>query len=209
MLASIQGGDGGRKAAVFKSIWLVDFEFRADPGERPWPVCMVANDLQGGRELRLWRDELLAQRRTPFDCGDDDLFVSFYAPAELGCMLELGWNLPTNILDLYVEHRVATNGRPAPFGNSLLGVLTAHCLGHIDPGEKQAMRYLVMNQTSWSAPERKSILNYCASDVAALAALFPAMLPHIALERALLRGRYMAAVARMERTGIPIDIDRF
>src|SRR5262249_3670275 len=35
--------------------------------------------------------------------------------------------------------------------------------------------------------------------------LLPAMLPTIDLPRALLRGRHMVAVARMERTGVPID----
>ena len=33
------------------------------------------------------------------------------------------------------------------------------------------------------------------------------MLPQIDLPRALLRGRYMAAAARIERNGVPIDID--
>ena len=48
---------------------------------------------------------------------------------------------------------------------------------------------------------------YCESDVEALARLLPAMLPKIDLPRALLRGRYMAAAARMERNGVPIDAD--
>src|SRR5262249_20128615 len=39
--------------------------------------------------------------------------------------------------------------------------------------------------------------------------LLPAMLPEIDLPRALLRGRYMAAAARMEWTGVPIDTDIF
>src|SRR5262249_51922505 len=46
----------------------------------------------------------------------------------------------------------------------------------------------------------------CAGDVAALGRLLPAMLPHIDLPRALLRGRYMKAAA-MEWTGTPIDTD--
>ena len=40
----------------------------------------------------------------------------------------------------------------------------------------------------------------------ALARLLPAMLPKIDLPRALLRGRYMVAVARMEYAGVPIDV---
>lgn len=53
--------DEGLAALVssFREIWCVDFEFRADPGERPIPVCMVALEMKSGRELRLWRGDLL------------------------------------------------------------------------------------------------------------------------------------------------------
>ena len=59
----------------------------------------------------------------------------------------------------------------------------------------------------YSTDERLALLDYCASDVDALGRLFPKMLPTLDLPRALLRGRYMAAVARMEHTGVPIDVD--
>ena len=59
----------------------------------------------------------------------------------------------------------------------------------------------------YTAEEQSGLLAYCESDVSALAKLLPAMLPNIGLPRALLRGRYMAAAARMENTGIPIDVD--
>lgn len=202
------GGAGTVAAIPFRQIWCVDFEFRADSGERPWPVCMVARELRSGRELCLWRDELLAMHRAPFDTGPDAVVVAYLASAELGCFLELGWSLPANVLDLYVEHRVETNGLPiASFGNGLVGALASRGLGHIDAGEKEAMRRLVCDQRNWSDTERRSILEYCSSDVDGLAALLPRMAPRIDLPRALLRGRYMAAVAKMERAGVPIDTD--
>src|SRR5262249_10922298 len=61
--------------------------------------------------------------------------------------------------------------------------------------------------TCWSSAEQRQILDYCASDVIALRALLPVMAPSIDWPRALLRGRYMAAVARMERAGVPVDGD--
>ena len=67
------------------------------------------------------------------------------------------------------------------------------------------MRALVLRGAPWSDAERAAILDYCESDVAALARLLPAMLPDIDLPRALLRGRYMVAAARIERNGVPID----
>jgi DNA polymerase I len=190
----------------FREAWCVDFEFRADPGERPYVVCMVAKELHSGREIWMWRDELLALRRAPFDTSADAALVAYYASAELGCFLELGWPLPVNVIDLFVEHRVETNGKKLPCGNGLLGALAVRGLAHIDASEKEAMRQLVMTRWEWTEEERRAILNYCyESDVVGLIALLPVMAPTIDWPRALLRGRYMAAVARMERNGIPVD----
>ena len=205
MSSPVTTQEGGGFAALFAKVWYVDFEYRADAGERPWPVCMVARELGTGREVRLWRDDLLALNHAPFDVEADTLFVAYFASAELGCFLELGWPLPQNVLDLYVEHRVETNGEPTLCGDGLLGALSLRGLGHIDAGEKDAMRRLVCEQHQWTAEERRKILDYCASDVDGLVALLPRMAPSIDWPRALLRGRYMKAVARMERTGIPID----
>ena len=196
---------GGDFTAHFREIWCVDFEFRSDAGELPWPVCMVAREILTGRELRLWRDDLLAIKHAPFDVGPDALFVAYFASAELGCFLELGWQLPHNVLDLYVEHRVETNGEKVSCGDGLVGALAMRGLSHIDAGEKDAMRKLICEQRHWTEQEQQKIFNYCGSDVEGLAALLPKMGPHLDLPRALLRGRYMKAVARMERNGIPID----
>jgi len=196
-------------ALPFREIWCVDFEFRSDKGEKPWPVCMVARELNSGREVRLWRDELLSRSKAPFDTGPESLFVAYFASAELGCFLELGWPLPANVLDLYVEHRVETNGIPSPYGDGIVGALTSRGLAHIDSGEKELMRRLVCDQYHWSHVEQRAIFEYCASDVEGLAALLPKMTPAIDLPRALIRGRYMKAVARMERSGVPIDVDLY
>jgi hypothetical protein len=67
------------------------------------------------------------------------------------------------------------------------------------------MRELAIRGGPFTGAERVALLDYCQSDVDALARLLPAMLPHIDLPRALLRGRYMAAAARMEWVGVPID----
>jgi hypothetical protein len=32
----------------FQEVWAVDFEFIANPGERPAPVCMLANCVAAG-----------------------------------------------------------------------------------------------------------------------------------------------------------------
>jgi hypothetical protein len=37
------------------------------------------------------------------------VFVAYYASAELGCFRALGWPMPANIIDLFVEFRDRTN----------------------------------------------------------------------------------------------------
>ena len=191
----------------YREVWLVDFEFSAPPGERPNPVCLVAREFRSGRTLRLWQDDLRSCRVPPYPTGPDCLFVAYFASAELGCHLALGWALPARVLDLYVEFRNIANGLSPPTGFGLLGALSWFCLGAMDAAEKGSMRELAIRGGPWTSEEREALLSYCESDVLALAKLLPAMLPELDLSRAVAcRGRYMKAVARMESAGVPIDV---
>src|SRR5262245_33086959 len=188
----------------FREIWCVDFEFHSGDGERPIPVCYVAHEERSGRRHRVWQSEFGPE--PVFSTGPDSLFVCYYASAEITSMLALDWPAPVNILDLFTEFRNHTNGRPTVAGAGLLGALAHFGLNGIKHDEKDAMRDLILTGGPWSADERQAILEYCASDVLGLGKLLPAMLPHISLPHALLRGRYMAAAARMEHVGIPVDV---
>jgi hypothetical protein len=192
---------------AFREVWLVDFEFQAPPGERPVPVCLVALELGSQRTLRVWQDEFGVA--PPYSVAADSLFVAYYSSAELGCHLALGWPIPVRILDLFTEFRNLTNGRKTIAGNSLLGALAYYGLDGIGAIEKTEMRDLVLRRGPRTAAEREAILGYCESDVRALAQLWPVMFPQIDLPLALVRGRYMAAVARIEAEGVPIDTKLF
>lgn len=191
----------------FKGVWLLDTEFNAQAGERPSPVCLVARELRSGQLIRLWHDELRAMREPPFPTGSDTLFVAYYASAELGCFLALGWPMPARVLDLYCEFKCHTSGLKVPCGYGLLGALAAFGFDSIAAADKDTMRQLVLRGEPYTADERRAILDYCQTDVDALAKLLPAMIGDIDLPRALLRGRYMTALARMEWRGVPIDTD--
>lgn len=191
---------------TFREIWVADFEFSAPPGERPQPLCLVAREFRSGRLVRLWRDQLHALRIPPFDIGRGTMFVAYYASAELGCFQSLSWPIPERILDLFVEFRNATNGMPTACGSGLLGALVYYGLDGIDAAEKQEMRELAMRGGDYTDVEQLALLDYCQTDVGSLTKLLATMLPEIDLPRALLRGRYMAAAAGMETTGVPIDV---
>jgi hypothetical protein len=159
----------------------------------------------------LWQDDFGS--KPPFSTDIDVLFVAYQISAELGCFLALGWPLPRCSLDLWVEHRHEINHIDGKsLGHSLLAALADHDLAGITKEEKRDMRALVLRGGPWSESERQDILEYCQSDVDCLVPLLERMLPAIrtrphGLPHAIIRGRYMAAFACMERAGIPIDVD--
>jgi hypothetical protein len=144
----------------------------------------------------------------PYSIGQDALIVAYYASAEMGCHLSLDWRLPINVLDLYVEFRTLTNGLKTPSGAGLLGALVWFGLDSIDAVEKKEMQQLAMRGGPYTVSEKQTLLDYCESDVEALAKLLPKMEPSLDITRALLRGRYMKAAAHIEHTGVPIDTDK-
>ena len=124
----------------FNSIWAADFEFDAPAGERQSVACLVALELRSGRLIRLWQNEI--GTAPPYSIGPNDLFVAYYASAELGCHLSLGWPLPETVLDLFTEYRNHTNGTGG--GAGLLDALAHFNLNGIGALEKKEMRDLVL-----------------------------------------------------------------
>lgn len=197
-------------ASDFKEIWVADFEFRGNPGDCPEPVCLVAHEVLSGKILKLWGDDLM-ESPCPYDVGPDALFVAYYASAEMSCHRALRWPLPVNVLDLYAEFRVKTNGKVLASGRGLLGALAYFGENGIDTLEKDAMRDLILRGGAYSNEQRSAILSYCESDVVATIKLLRAMWNELGstprLGQALLRGRYSKAISFMEWYGIPIDTE--
>ena len=166
---------------------------------------MVARELFSQRLIRLWEDRLKVLSQPPFRTDQGALFVAYLASAELGCFQVLGWSPPERILDLYVEFKRITGGLKLAAGRGLIGALTYFGLSSLEVAEKDSMRELALRGGHYDETERTSLLDYCQSDVDSLAKLLIAFANRIDLPRALLRGRYMVAVARMEEAGVPID----
>ncbi len=187
---------------------LIDFEFRPRGGVEGNPVeviCMVALDLSSGQYTRHWTNELQTMQSPPLDIKGNTIFVAYYASAELSCFQALGWKPPTNVLDLYAEFRNITNGLFLPDGRSLLGALKYFGITGIKSEIKDEMRELALRGGPYIDEEKASLLDYCQSDVDALHPLLLVMEPFIDFPRALLRGQYNTALAKMESLGSPID----
>ena len=113
---------------------------------------MVAREYYSGQLQRLWLDGV-AKPVCPFSLGENNLYVAYYASAEMSCHLALDWNLPDNLLDLFCEFRCQNNGLSLPVKNNLLGALSLHGLEHISLVEKEEMRELAMRGGPYSSTE--------------------------------------------------------
>jgi hypothetical protein len=191
--------------ADIEEVVFLDFEFRADTGERPIPVCFVARELRNQRVFRRWI-ERKPPRLPPFATGRNVVVVAYYASAEMGCYLALNWPLPGRVLDLFTEFRVATNGLALPHGRGVLGAMQWFGLNGIEAWKKDYFRKRTLAGGPYNSDEREAILGYCESDVIATEQLFPKLISGSKdISPVLLRGDYMKAVARAEHLGVPID----
>jgi hypothetical protein len=197
----------------FREVYAFDFEFHhnGNPGNRPVPVCLAADELLSGRKTRLWLEggKMLSP---PYPTGEDVLFVAYYAGAEVSCHLSLGWPVPHNVLDLFCEFKSIQNGNRFSTDPktrwSLLSALMFYGLSSIDAEQKNSMRDRILGGPPYPEADREQILKYCASDVEALCRLLSKMLPSIEMPYALMRGRFAANCAIIEDAGIPIDTEK-
>lgn len=194
------------KVLGFDNAIAVDFEYRCKDGNPPEPVCMVARDLCTGSEWRATGQELRAMTCAPFPIGPTAVVISYFGTAEVGCFLALGWAEPENLIDAYAEFSLLVNRDGTKPERSLAAAVVAVGGDGVDLVEKEDMRALAQQDELHSDVQMSALLDYCAGDVAALCLVIAALAPLIDLQRALLRGRYVAALAHVERVGIPVDV---
>jgi hypothetical protein len=199
----------GLQAQFPLGTWLLDTEYATPAGETVIPVCFVAKEFFSGQLIRQFFEPSQSHDLL-IPTSDDALCVAYAAQAEWSCFLSLGWELPKRVLDLYAEFRNEISGRTPPPGRKfydprLLGAMGYYGFDVILAAEKKEMQERISLGHPFTAKERAAILDYCESDVVCLEKLLPAMAIEIELPYALFRGRYSKAVARIERTGIPVD----
>jgi DNA polymerase I len=199
----------------YRSVILIDTEYRSVPFGHVEPVCLVAKDMVSGQQYRAWTDDGDRTELPTLHDGPDVLYVSYSAPAEWGCWLAWGWELPSNILDLYAIDRTEKNGfvefrkgKMRPLQCSLLRLMGEKGLGHLAMSEaqKKAMRDLVLRGGPYKPEEKASILDYCSWDVRDLELLLPVILPTLNLPLALRLGDFTRVLAWMDWNGIPVDV---
>jgi hypothetical protein len=221
----------------FNTVVVADFEYETaggdynlQAGDLPVPLCVVAYVLdervQYMRTVRMWRNELLASRRPPFDVGPDALFVAYSAWAELTCFKVLGWRFPQHVLDLHTAYLAASNVLP-PYDpdeerkkprKRLSDACRAYGIQGWETIDKEEISKDI-GEGNWRKYGVDGVLRYCEEDVRKTAELLVAMrrghldghgraiFPPIDVERVLHWSNYSAkAIALIQARGIPIDV---
>jgi len=155
--------------------------------------------------------------RAPFfDYGPGAVLVAYNAQAEMEAHLAMDWPFPDNVICLYAEHMLDTNGADLPVASeargSLLAALKCNDIPARHATEKQSVIARILAGPPFSAEDKLEILDYCQQDVDDAAALFEVLWnrmsagnPHY-LPQALLRGAYSKGLAAMTRTGCPVNV---
>jgi DNA polymerase-1 len=202
----------------FGEIWVVDTEFYPGAGlsnggregDALTPLCLVALEMRSNRLVRLWQDEL--GRFPPYRLDNDVLIIAYANSAEFGFHIACGWKQPACSIDAYIEFRHHVNDGRITSGDrekgfyGIGGALRYFGEDGIDTAHKKDMRDRILQRPPFSNQERADILDYCQSDVDALARLVPYIIPTIrSLPHAMFRAQFAWVTAQQERRGIPID----
>jgi DNA polymerase I len=198
----------------YREVWVWDSEFVPVPGWRVIPVCMAATELRSGVTRQLWLDHAGQHADCPIPFSSDALHIVYNAGAELSFSLAMGWGLPKNILDLWVERRNLTNNKTNAYGAYInTGLIdTCHDYGVFDTTAseiKEAMHERISAGYPYTNEEAQKIMEYCKDDTKMLRDLVFKMLPQIEdMDQALHRGRCMRAQAVMEWNGVSADVEK-
>jgi DNA polymerase-1 len=193
-----------------------EFDARKDRGERPgFPICICAIETDAASNVIEYRLKAPYPPRAPWDRGDPYLAVVFAGSAEGGSFLNVGWEFPKLIIDLYAEYLTIHNtemskgeGGKIPIG--LIGACRRYRVAGMDKAVKEDMRALAYTKTDHTPEEIEALQDYCLhNDVGMLMRLYLVMRPYIDMLRAPIRGAYMMEIERIRWRGIPIDMEKY
>jgi DNA polymerase-1 len=169
-----------------RPIWVCHAIGRKLHTGRIQPRAFFARELSSGRELT--KDSQSSVQWL------DSIVVAFPAHHVLELLTALGLPEPQNVIDLYAEHRRATNGQ-------VISDKTA------DPVLMEACQTwgvpCAIGEADAETPAPEDSLRYCRKVVDTVSLLLRAI--PFDWSQALRRGQYAAAVAAMQSRGIPVS----
>jgi DNA polymerase-1 len=174
--------------AQFSSIWIAAAVVDTRGDKPASPVAVAVRELHSERTIQFGIPKLRGVQNPPYPTGPQALIVTVDARELVACHVALSWRLPERLIDLLVEFKNEANGQHSLLVGGLAGALL--CCG----------------QQTLGAASSASSPSQLEQRLNAVATLFSNMGSKLHLGQALIRGRYMIAIARIEATGLPVDM---
>ena len=199
---------------------VLDFEFSTHGG-RVVPISYVAR-VQDDHPLdhkAYWQQVWMPEKGStpPYSVGDDNVVITFFGEAEMWLIDYLGWPMPKNHFDCFVEHRNLFNGL-LPKGKGHWDLDSVAQKFNIQTNYKATDKTNLRQRLGtgdFKYSEKEDILRYNRLDVEATWQVYQKLLTMIKddptldddryLRQALLRGRQVNAIGKMINTGLPVD----
>lgn len=173
--------------AQFTGVWIVIVAVDGVSGQKRAPLALVAADARSDAIIEMDLRRRQGDVCPPYPICAQTLLVTIDGQDLAATHLALNWQRPGRLLDLMVEYRNTLAGR----SDMRIGGLAGALLSYARPLSDALA-------TGATPPElRRRLL--------AVRSLFNAVVANLDVGRALLRGRYLCAVAQIEATGVPVD----
>jgi hypothetical protein len=204
---------------------FLDFEFYPRIGCNPQPICVTWFDYAVSKEGRMW---LWGETPPcPFPMTEDTVFIAYNIAAEISCFLALGWPLPTNAIDLwleYVQHRNTLpaeepryrSGKKIPIKRPAKDILSAMRHFHLGAGPKDVkanFQARAIQGPPWTAQDMIDLPAYCQTDTDMDVRLSGPLLTAVGANdpermcEVLRRGLYNIAIATEVYAGFPMNCE--
>jgi hypothetical protein len=185
----------------FPHVWHLDFEFRPDRNRLPDVICGHALEHRSGREIALWKGELLSSTSFSF-VEPDDVVIAYSAMAEGVCLHGLRKARP-NIICPFTELMAIGNGRATNKHPSLIDAV--EMLGGTPPISR-IYKTMMRDKILSGQYDRAETQDYNRSDNLMTHFVLDRIANQIPIDHALFRGHYLWALADVEARGLPVDL---
>jgi len=189
----------------FAQVWLVEFAYEKDADGNLRPLFLTAIEVHSKSLLQLSADDMQALAHPPYRVDDCCLFVSYLATDAMRCHLFLGWELPFHVYDPYIEYLQRTNGERSTRAWDIFTTLPS-----LGADVAVALRKSDVRETSLDDRRQRDAgddlaVSQSLRTATNMHAAITGMDPTLDISHAVLRGRFLKVVARMEHRGIPVD----
>jgi DNA polymerase I-like protein with 3'-5' exonuclease and polymerase domains len=200
----------------------IDFEYKDAQEKKMNLVCACLKVKDKTSRLWLYKEEEMQKRlaKSLTLHKDDWVFVSYNVLAEARSFISIGLNpLDFKWIDLMAMFRWYKNGNQhqQALNSSLAQAMQTICGIDIDIISKEQNVKMILDTDIFDMVQRTQILNYCEDDIKDLHTLTNKLISEISMiykmsavdvvKVAADHSRYVAAMARVETEGIPLNMD--